>query len=36
VSRSKVTPISHYRLNDAQFSPAELEWVEDLARSLSP
>jgi uncharacterized protein len=35
-SRSKVTPISHYRLNDAQFSPAELEWVEDLARSLSP
>jgi len=33
---SKVTPISHYRLNDAQFSPAELEWVEDLARSLSP
>ena len=35
-SRAKVTPISHYRLNDAQFSPAELEWVEDLARSLSP
>ncbi len=35
-SGSKVTPISAYRLNDAQFSPAELEWVEDLARSLSP
>jgi len=35
-SGSKVAPISLHRLNEARFSPAELEWVEDLARSLSP
>ncbi|MGC1522358.1 MAG: hypothetical protein WA803_12530, partial [Steroidobacteraceae bacterium] len=35
-SGSRVWPIRLHRSNDAQFSPAELEWVEDLARSLSP
>jgi uncharacterized protein len=32
---SKVMPVSLNRLSAAQFSPAELEWVENLARSLS-
>ena len=35
-SGSRVWPIRLHRSNDAQFSPAELEWVEELARSLSP
>jgi uncharacterized protein len=34
-SGSKVLPISLNRLSAAQYSPAELEWVEGLARSLS-
>jgi uncharacterized protein len=34
-SGSKIEPISLNRLNAAQYSPAELEWVENLARSLS-
>jgi Bacteriophage tail sheath protein len=32
---SKVIPVSLNRLSAAQYSPAELEWVESLARSLS-
>jgi uncharacterized protein len=32
---SKVLPVSLNRLSTAQYSPAELEWVEGLARSLS-
>jgi hypothetical protein len=32
---SKIVPISLNRLNVEQYSPAELEWVERLARSLS-
>ncbi len=32
---SKVEPVSLNRLNAAQYSPAELEWVDSLARSLS-
>ena len=32
---SKVVPVSLNRLNAAHYSPAELEWVENLARSLS-
>jgi uncharacterized protein len=32
---SKVLPVSLNRLSAAQYSPAELEWVENLARSLS-
>jgi hypothetical protein len=34
-SGGKVEPVSVNRLSAAQFSPAELEWVENLARSLS-
>jgi phage tail sheath protein FI len=34
-SGSKVVPVSMNRLNAARYSPAELEWVENLARSLS-
>jgi Bacteriophage tail sheath protein len=32
---SKVLPVSLNRLSAAHYSPAELEWVENLARSLS-
>ena len=32
---SRVDPVSLNRLSAAQYSPAELEWVENLARSLS-
>ena len=32
---SKVQPVSLNRLNISQYSPAELEWVDSLARSLS-
>jgi hypothetical protein len=32
---SKVLAVSLNRLNDLQYSPAELEWVDSLARSLS-
>jgi uncharacterized protein len=32
---SKLTPVSLNRLNLAQFSPAELEWVDSLAQSLA-
>jgi hypothetical protein len=32
---SKVVPVSVNRLNDAHYSPAELEWVDTLARSLA-
>jgi hypothetical protein len=35
VSGSKVVPISLSRLNAAHYSPAELEWIDDLASSLS-
>jgi hypothetical protein len=31
---SKVQPVSLNRLNFSQYSPAELEWVDNLARSL--
>jgi hypothetical protein len=34
-SDSKVIPVSLNRLSSAQYSPAELEWVEGLARRLS-
>jgi len=34
-SGSRVAPVSLNRLNTANYSPAELEWVEGLARSLS-
>jgi hypothetical protein len=34
-SGSRVVPASINRLNDANYSPAELEWVDDLARRLS-
>jgi phage tail sheath protein FI len=34
-SGSKVVPVSLNRLIAAHYSPAELEWVENLARSLS-
>jgi uncharacterized protein len=34
-SGSKVVPVSLNRLNAANYSPAELEWVENLARSLT-
>jgi phage tail sheath protein FI len=34
-SGSKIVPISLNRLNAAHYSPAELEWIENLARSLS-
>jgi hypothetical protein len=32
---SKVGPVSLNRLSAGQYSPAELEWVESLARSLA-
>ena len=32
---SRVVPVTLNRLNDAHYSPAELEWVDSLARSLS-
>ena len=32
---SKVLPVTLNRLNDAHYSPAELEWVDTLARSLA-
>ena len=35
-SGSKITPASLNQLNSAQFSPAELEWVERLAGQLKP
>ena len=35
VSGSRVLPISLNRLNGGQFSPAELDWIENLAQSLS-
>jgi hypothetical protein len=34
-SGSKVAPVSLNRLNSAQYSPEELDWVDSLARSLS-
>jgi hypothetical protein len=34
-SGSRVMPVSVNRLNDAHYSPAELEWVDTLARSLA-
>ena len=34
-SGSKVAPVSLNRLNSAQYSPEELDWVDGLARSLS-
>jgi uncharacterized protein len=34
-SGSQVEPVSSNRLNAAQYSPAELEWVDALARRLS-
>lgn len=34
-SGSKIAPVSLNRLNAAHYSPAELEWVENLARRLS-
>ena len=34
-SGSKIVPVSLNRLNAALYSPAELEWVDNLARSLS-
>jgi uncharacterized protein len=35
-SGSTIVPVSPNRLSAAQYSPAEIEWVESLARSLSP
>ena len=35
-SGSKIVPVSPNRLTAAQYSPAEIEWVESLARSLAP
>jgi hypothetical protein len=35
-SGSKVCPVSLNRLNAAQYSPEELEWVEKLASQLRP
>jgi hypothetical protein len=35
-SGSKTVPISLNRMNAVRYSPAELEWVDSLARSLSP
>jgi hypothetical protein len=35
-SGSKIVPVSPNRLSAAQYSPAEIEWVESLARSLAP
>ncbi len=34
-SGSRVVPVNPNRLNAVQYSPAELEWVDGLARSLS-
>jgi hypothetical protein len=34
-SGSKVVSVSLNRLNAAHYSPAELEWIDNLARSLS-
>jgi uncharacterized protein len=34
-SGSKIQPVSLNRLNFSKYSPAELEWVDNLARSLS-
>jgi hypothetical protein len=34
-SGSQVETVSSNRLNTAQYSPAELEWVDALARRLS-
>ena len=34
-SGSRISPVSLNRLNAAHYSPAELEWVESLARKLS-
>jgi uncharacterized protein len=34
-SGSRVVPVSLNQLNSANYSPAELDWVESLARSLS-
>jgi hypothetical protein len=34
-SGCQVEPVSSNRLNAAQYSPAELEWVDALARHLS-
>jgi Bacteriophage tail sheath protein len=34
-SGSKVQPVSLNRLNFSQYSPAELEWVDSIARSLA-
>ncbi len=31
---SKVQPVSLNRLNFSQYSPAELEWVDNIARQL--
>jgi len=36
VSGSQVMPVSLNRLNSAQYSPAELEWVDTLASRLRP
>ncbi len=33
---SQVQPVSLNRLNSAQYSPAELEWVDSLASQLRP
>jgi hypothetical protein len=35
-SGSKVSPVSLNRLNTAQYSPEELDWVDDLATQLRP
>jgi len=35
-SGSKVDPVSLNRLNSAECSPAELDWVDDLAKQLGP
>ena len=35
-SGSQVHPVSLNRLNSAQYSPAELEWVDKLASQLQP
>jgi uncharacterized protein len=35
-SGSKITPVSLNRLNAAQFSPEELDWVDSLANQLRP
>jgi phage tail sheath protein FI len=35
-SGSKVAPVSLNRLNFAQYSPEEMEWVDNLANQLRP